>query len=103
MESKIMSSVLTSQGVTVAYAHPTPVVPTREWACVGVDPELFFPTSSAELAVAQRVCSGCAMRDLCLTLGETRSESGVWGGVLLDRGRALDGVPVIGRPRKRAA
>ena len=103
MESKIMSSVLTSQGVTVAYAYPTPVVPTREWACVGVDPELFFPTSAAELAAAQEVCSGCAVRDVCLALGETRGESGVWGGVLLDRGGPLDGVPVIGRPRKTAA
>ena len=103
MESKIMSTVLTSQGVTVAYAYPTPVVPTQDWACVGVDPELFFPTSAVELALAQEVCSGCAMRDLCLTLGETRSESGVWGGVLLDRGRALPAVPVLGRPRKNAA
>jgi len=103
MESKIMSTVLTSQGVNVAYAHPTPVVPTQKWACVGVDPELFFPTSATELAAAQEVCFGCSVRDVCLALGEARSESGVWGGVLLDRGRALENVPVIGRPRKRAA
>jgi len=103
MESKIMSSVLTSQGVTAAYTHPTPVVPTQDWACVGVDPELFFPASATDLTQAQEVCFGCAAREICLSLGKTRAESGVWGGVLLDRGRVLDAVPVIGRPRKRAA
>lgn len=103
MERTIMASVLTSQGVTAAYAHPTPAVPAQDWACVGADPELFFPTSADELAAAQGICSDCAMRDLCRTLGESRRESGVWGGTLLDRGRVLHAVPVIGRPRKRAA
>lgn len=103
MESKIMTTVLTSQGVNAAYAHPTPIVPTKKWACVGLDPETFFPTTAAALAEAQEVCGGCAVRDVCLSLGQARNESGVWGGVLLDRGRELPGVPVIGRPRKNAA
>ncbi|WP_374999919.1 WhiB family transcriptional regulator [Aeromicrobium sp. CTD01-1L150] len=95
-------SVLTSHGVTVAFAHPAPA--TGRWACENLDPDLFFPSDDATLADALAVCAGCPMRQTCLELGEARAESGVWGGALLANGRHLERVPVRGRPKKvRAA
>lgn len=103
MENHIMNKVLNTHGVTVAYDHPMPFVPAQEWACAGRDPELFFPSDEATLAAARRVCDGCTLRDVCLSLGIARSESGVWGGALLEAGKVLDRVPVRGRPKKTVA
>ncbi len=94
-------TVLTSHGVTIAFAHPAPG--TAEWACAGQDPELFFPADDATLAEAAALCASCPARATCLALAEARSESGVWGGVLLSEGRHLDAVPRRGRPRKSVA
>ncbi len=98
-----VASTLSTHAVKVAYDHPTPSVPAQEWACAGGDPELFFPADDATLARAAGVCGGCALRQACLDLAVARNESGVWGGVLLADGKALDKVPVRGRPRKVAA
>lgn len=100
MESKIMATILTSKGVTVAYSNPMPAA--KEWACASSDPDLFFPADDHTLAAAQRVCAACPLSALCLELAVARAETGVWGGVLLDRGKVLDAVPVMGRPRKAA-
>lgn len=58
----------------------------RAAACVGEDPELFFPVSTAgpalrEAAAAKRVCARCPVSSECLSyaLG-TAQTSGVWGG-----------------------
>ncbi|MFI5825392.1 WhiB family transcriptional regulator [Streptomyces rishiriensis] len=58
----------------------------RAAACVGEDPELFFPVGTTgpalrEAAVAKRVCARCPVRAECLSyaLG-TAQTSGVWGG-----------------------
>ncbi|MFI1506917.1 WhiB family transcriptional regulator [Streptomyces sp. NPDC020597] len=61
-----------------------------EWlrvaACVGEDPELFFPVGTAgpalrEAAAAKRVCARCPVCAECLSyaLGSGQA-SGVWGG-----------------------
>ncbi|KQY60739.1 hypothetical protein ASD11_09640 [Aeromicrobium sp. Root495] len=80
-----------------------PSVPAQEWACAGSDPELFFPADDTALAAAVAVCAACPLRSTCLSLATARSESGVWGGVLLESGRPLDRVPVRGRPSKKPA
>lgn len=103
MESTIMTTVLTSRSAVVAYDHPAPKAPAGEWACAGIDPDLFFPTDEDQLALARDICSSCVLRETCLSLGQARAESGVWGGVLLDRGKTLERVPVMGRPRKVVA
>lgn len=100
METKALAAILSSQGVTVAYATPTPRIPRNQWACVDADPDLFFPADDYSLAAAQRICATCPVRETCLGLGQARAETGVWGGVLLDRGKTLQSVPVLGRPRK---
>lgn len=58
----------------------------RAAACVGEDPELFFPVGTTgpalrEAAAAKRVCARCPVRVECLSyaLG-TAQTSGVWGG-----------------------
>lgn len=96
-------AVLTTKGVTVAYRHPTPTAPDMDWACAGIDPDQFFPEDEATLASAQRICAACPLRDVCRELGLARGESGVWGGLLLDDGKVLERVPVMGRPRSTVA
>ena len=92
-------AVLTTKGVTVAYRHPTPTSPDMGWACAGIDPEQFFPEDEATLAAARQICADCPLQDVCRELGLARGESGVWGGLLLEGGRVLERVPVMGRPR----
>jgi hypothetical protein len=94
------AKILSTGAATKAYAAPTPKV---EWACAGIDPELFFPADENGLANAIAVCGGCSFVNLCRQIGETRKESGVWGGVLLDEGRVQDGVRRRGRPAKIVA
>ena len=63
---------------------------SRQWmrdaACVGMDPELFFPIGSQEpSAVVRATCQGCPVREPCLTysLGSynTQMLAGVWAGL----------------------
>ncbi|MGW3494535.1 WhiB family transcriptional regulator [Streptomyces sp. NPDC001020] len=55
-------------------------------ACVGEDPELFFPIGTAgrslqDTQAAKRVCSGCPVTDECLEWAmSTGQTTGVWGG-----------------------
>lgn len=97
-------SILNTKGVTVAYEHPTPRVATSQWRCAGhEDPELFDPSDDETLAAARSFCDGCEAKGLCLLLGTSRDEWGVWGGVLLENGRPVDKVRQRGRPRKVSA
>jgi WhiB family transcriptional regulator, redox-sensing transcriptional regulator len=57
-------------------------------ACVGADPELFFPElGDAETeARAVAICAGCPARAACYERAlQNRERYGVWGGVNLDR------------------
>jgi len=69
-----------------------------EWqqhgACVGVDPELFAETGRrwdeadwTRMAWVARFCRPCPVRRQCLRWGMDNKESGVWGGLCLNRGR----------------
>ncbi|MFH9553851.1 WhiB family transcriptional regulator [Streptomyces sp. NBC_00377] len=58
----------------------------RSAACVGEDPELFFPVGTTgpalrDVSAAKRVCARCTVSPECLSyalaIGQT---SGVWGG-----------------------
>lgn len=101
-KDEVADRILTTQGVTVAYAHPTPRhVP---WRCADhEDPELFDPVDETALAEARAFCGGCEVSGLCLRLGTSRAEWGVWGGVLLEGGKAVDKVRQRGRPKKVVA
>jgi len=93
-----------TKGVTVAYLNPTPRLTRAAWRCAEYDdPDVFSPTDEDQLLQAQEVCGGCAVRELCLELGVSRDEWGVWGGVLLEGGKPLARVKRPGRPRKESA
>ena len=60
----------------------------RAWvqdaACLGVDPELWFPRErdSYEHHQAIRICGTCDVRTECLKVARKRRERfGIWGGV----------------------
>lgn len=63
----------------------------EEWmaqaACLGEDPDLFFPVSStgpglAQVEEAKEVCGRCPVRDECLAYAlATGQTSGIWGGL----------------------
>lgn len=90
---------LETKGVTIAYTNPTPR--GAAWQCADhADPDIFDPVDSEALAAAQAVCGGCGVRALCLALGTSRDEWGVWGGVLLESGKQIDQVRQRGRPKK---
>jgi WhiB family redox-sensing transcriptional regulator len=64
-------------------------------ACVGSEPELFFPIGSSGPALrqvedAKQVCRQCAVADACLQWAlQTGQDAGVWGGMSEDERRAL--------------
>jgi WhiB family transcriptional regulator, redox-sensing transcriptional regulator len=54
-------------------------------ACLGEDPELFFPIAAKgpalhQISAAKRICQRCAVRALCLTYAVENRQSGIWGG-----------------------
>jgi WhiB family redox-sensing transcriptional regulator len=55
----------------------------REYAaCMGVDPDLFFPVRGASTREAKAVCAGCPVRDECLEWAFANHERfGIWGGL----------------------
>lgn len=57
-----------------------------EWqadgACVGVDPNVFFPGRGASMATAKAFCRECPVRVECLMFAMNNGEKfGVWGGL----------------------
>lgn len=64
-------------------------------ACIGQDPELFFPVGPAGPAVLQvhqatQVCADCSVRTSCLDLAlTTGAEYGIWGGLTEEERRWL--------------
>ncbi|HEX7160124.1 MAG TPA: WhiB family transcriptional regulator [Trebonia sp.] len=61
-----------------------------EWraasACLNTDPDVFFPVAvgsadSKQVALALRICAGCAVRQQCLDFAMRSGEKdGIWGG-----------------------
>jgi WhiB family redox-sensing transcriptional regulator len=79
----------------------------REWqdqaACLGTDPELFFPVSefgpsSDQIRQAKQICHGCPVQWTCLTWSlQNRMSDGIWGGnTESERRILLSGVPSRG-------
>jgi WhiB family redox-sensing transcriptional regulator len=68
-------------------------------ACDGLDPELFFPVSTAgaslaDAEAARRVCQRCPVTAPCLRWALDHGHvSGIWGGTTEEERRALRRVP----------
>lgn len=59
-------------------------------ACVGLDPEVFYPHSDEEADEAKRICATCPVREPCLEFAlDTREAEGVWGGTTSRERRRL--------------
>lgn len=85
-----------------SYREPDLLAPTgapppwrHKAACLGEDPELFFPVGSTGAALerieaAKAVCQRCAVSTHCLEYAlETNQDAGVWGGLQEDERRTL--------------
>lgn len=49
--------------------------------CAHHSPSLFFPNDGVGVAVAQRICADCPVKEPCLEYAlEHRIDHGVWGG-----------------------
>jgi WhiB family redox-sensing transcriptional regulator len=61
----------------------------NEWqthaACLGIDPDLFFPEqgeAGSTATHAKQVCAGCEVRTECLDYAAANAEQyGIWGGL----------------------
>jgi WhiB family redox-sensing transcriptional regulator len=85
---------------------------TRDAACAGADPELFFPANTRQPATeAKQICAACPVRAECLEYSLANEEEfGVWGGLtekerrqLLDKRHHHDGHGQHGTPDQGAA
>jgi WhiB family transcriptional regulator, redox-sensing transcriptional regulator len=76
-------------------------------ACLGVDPDLFFPIGTAGPALdqideAKRICRACPVRERCLAWAlEAGAATGIWGGTTDDERRALRRAAARSRDRTR--
>jgi WhiB family redox-sensing transcriptional regulator len=82
-------------------------------ACLGQDPELFFPIAAAgpaqqQITAAKAVCGRCAVRLTCLSyalssaLGGSSALDGIWGGTTREERHAMrSGTHGAGRPAAR--
>lgn len=50
-------------------------------ACVGKNPDLWFPDGLHDGALAKQVCRSCPVRLQCLDHGLHHEDHGVWGGL----------------------
>ncbi|MGP4048945.1 WhiB family transcriptional regulator [Streptomyces sp. 2A115] len=75
----------------------------RSAACVGEDPELFFPVGTTgpalrDIAAAKRICARCPVAAPCLDWAlDTGQTSGVWGGTGEEERAAL--LRILRRPQ----
>lgn len=53
----------------------------RHAACIGLDPDVFYPISEEAAGEAKAVCRECPVREPCLEYAlANRERDGVWGG-----------------------
>ncbi len=63
-------------------------------ACLGEDPELFFPVAVTgagreQVTAAKAVCARCPVQGLCLSYAFSAAQDGIWGGTTGDERHAL--------------
>jgi hypothetical protein len=83
---------LHGQAFTAATEHPWDLKDERP-RCADEDPELFWPATPVEADRAKAICRACPLSAECRSVAQRRGEWGVWGGVLLAKGRPTDVLP----------
>jgi hypothetical protein len=59
-------------------------------SCLHYDVNLFFDKYEEDLTLRpaiDKVCSECPVAKQCFAVGVSQKETGVWGGIYLDRGK----------------
>lgn len=62
----------------------------EEASCKDYDVNLFFDKYEDEVQLRpaiDKLCSECPMAKICFAVGVSQKETGVWGGIYLDRGK----------------
>jgi WhiB family redox-sensing transcriptional regulator len=85
--------------------------PQGDWradsACLGTDPDLFFPISATgrsakQVAAAKAICARCPVRSACFEFALTQRDiQGIWGGSTDEERKKMRRARV--RARARAA
>ncbi len=78
---------MTTYELPVLPAHLANPAQDPRAACRGHDPELWFPHPTDDRTAAEAICRGCPIRVSCGQWATAARQSGIWGGVLLDRGK----------------
>lgn len=95
--------------LTATRAAPADEHWTSRAACLGSDPDLFFPIGSSgpalrQVAQARAVCARCPVRADCLGYAlATGQAAGVWGGATEDERREIRAaVPSVSSPQPQS-
>lgn len=59
-------------------------------SCLNYDVNLFFDKYEEDLTLRPAIdnlCAGCPVARQCFAIGVSQKETGVWGGIYLDRGK----------------
>ena len=56
----------------------------RRGACVGEDPELWYPERGRSAEPAKQMCARCPVREECLDWALENENHGIWGGLSLE-------------------
>lgn len=83
---------LPGRAFTAATEHPWDLG-TEAPRCADEDPELFWPATAVDAERAKVVCRACPLAASCLNVAQRRGEWGIWGGVLMAKGRPTDVLP----------
>lgn len=79
-------------------------IPDEPAVCADNDPEMWFPTTPADVDFAKALCRTCPAMTECLAGAIERQEPwGVWGGELFEHGQIIAKKRGRGRPRKGEA
>lgn len=68
-----------------------PTLDLRNAACIGYDPDLWFPDNAADMARAVAICSRCPVRADCQLNADVNGERfGIWAGANREDQRKAD-------------
>ena len=73
--------ILPPAEIPVTFAHRAVSVLPPGAACLGANPDLFFPSEGDDGAEAKAICASCPIRSECYDLACANGEkAGIWGG-----------------------
>ena len=79
--------ILPPTEIPVTFAHRAVAVLPPGAACLGANPDLFFPPEGDDGAEAKAICASCPVRSECYELACANGEkAGIWGGISFDAG-----------------